>query len=71
MSEVDFFLPELMTVREVARCLAISVRSVWRWTAKGILPAPVRHSRRSTRWRRRDIGDYLDTLQARRDPRHR
>jgi excisionase family DNA binding protein len=67
MSDVDFILPELMTVREVARCLAISVRSVWRWTAMGRLPPPVRPSRRSTRWRRREIGQFLEALRTRRD----
>jgi excisionase family DNA binding protein len=54
--------PELMTVRQVARCLAISERTVWRWTAQGVLPVPVRPSRRSTRWRTTDIRDYLDSL---------
>jgi predicted DNA-binding transcriptional regulator AlpA len=65
MSEVDFFLPELMTAREVAHCLAVSVRTVWRWTALGLLPAPVRPSRRSTRWRRGEIRRYLDGLGTR------
>jgi excisionase family DNA binding protein len=51
-----------MTVRQVARCLAISERTVWRWTAQGVLPVPVRPSRRSTRWRSADIRHFLDNL---------
>jgi excisionase family DNA binding protein len=61
MSETEWGA-ELMTAREVARCLSVSERTVWRWTAKGVLPTPVRPSRRSTRWRAADIRRYLDNL---------
>jgi excisionase family DNA binding protein len=50
--------PELLRSREVARRLDISVRTVWRWTARGELPAPIRMGR-VTRWRRIDVEEYL------------
>ncbi len=62
MSALQVVLPDLMTAREVARCLSVSPRTVWRWTAQGILPAPVRPSRRATRWRAGDIRHFLETL---------
>jgi excisionase family DNA binding protein len=57
---------ELLTVREVARRLALSERTVWRWAADGLLPAPLRLRPRSTRWRAADIQRYLEELTPRR-----
>ena len=54
--------PDLLTVRDVARRLSISERTVWRWTALGLLPAPVHPHTRSTRWRAADIERYLQEL---------
>lgn len=56
--------PDLLTVREVARRLSISARTVWRWTALGLLPPPVHPHARSTRWRTADIERYLQDLSA-------
>jgi excisionase family DNA binding protein len=59
-------VPEgLLTVHEVARCLSVSERTVWRWTALGVLPAPVHPRPRNTRWRAVDIRRYLDDLAPR------
>jgi predicted DNA-binding transcriptional regulator AlpA len=55
-----------MTAREVACLLSVSARTVWRWTALGILPEPVRPSRRATRWRVSDIRHFLDNLSGQR-----
>jgi excisionase family DNA binding protein len=55
---------DLLTVRQVARRLAISERTVWRWTAQGLLPPPVHPHARSTRWRAADIARYLEQLSA-------
>ncbi len=68
MSAPQLVLPDLLTAREVAHCLSVSSRTVWRWTALGILPAPVRPSRRATRWRAGDIRRFLDNLPPRRTP---
>jgi excisionase family DNA binding protein len=57
-------IPDLLTVREVARRLSISERTVWRWTALGLLPPPVHPHSRTTRWRAADLERYLDELSA-------
>ena len=56
---------DLLTARDVARWLRISERSVWRWTARGILPPPVRPLPHTTRWRAADVRAYLDRLSPR------
>ena len=59
---------ELLTAREVAARLDISLRTVWRWTELGELPAPVRWGRkgRVVRWKARDIEQFVEGLPARR-----
>ena len=52
--------PDLLNAREVAKRLRISIRTVWRWTAAGILPSPFRLGR-ITRWRAQDITEHLNT----------
>jgi predicted DNA-binding transcriptional regulator AlpA len=62
-------IPDLLTVRDVARRLSISERTVWRWTALRLLPQPVHPHARSTRWRAADIERYLEELSAHAAPR--
>lgn len=57
-----------MTADEVACCLGISLRSVWRWTASGLLPPPVRMGGRRTRWLRTEVLAFAAQLRARRLP---
>jgi predicted DNA-binding transcriptional regulator AlpA len=57
-------IPDLLTVHDVARRLSISERTVWRWTALGLLPPPVHPHSRSTRWRAADIERYVEELSA-------
>jgi excisionase family DNA binding protein len=64
MFSTRLMTPDLLTVREVARRLSISERTVWRWTALGLLPLPVHPHARSTRWRAADIARYLEELSA-------
>ena len=56
--------PELLTAREVAGRLGIGVRTVWRWTAAGQLPAPIRLGKtgRTVRWKATAIAGFLDDL---------
>lgn len=68
MISTRVLLPDLLTVRDVARRLSISERTVWRWTALGILPPPVHPHARSTRWRAADIERYLEELSAHSEP---
>jgi len=49
----------LLTVKQVARRLAVSVRSVWRYARAGRLPAPLYPTPRSPRWRLADLERFL------------
>ena len=53
---------KLLDVREVAEILGIAVRSVWRLSATGELPPPVRIGARIVRWRLTDIAGYTEAL---------
>ena len=64
MFSLRAMIPDLLTVREVARRLSISERTVWRWTALGLLPPPVHPHARSTRWLAADIERYLEGLSS-------
>jgi excisionase family DNA binding protein len=58
LPRIPAMLHDLLTDWEVARRLTISVRTVWRWARNGYLPQPIRIGG-ITRWRRRDIDDYM------------
>lgn len=47
-------VPHMIDVREVARILNVSPRTVWRLVSRGDLPPPGRFGR-SVRWRAEDI----------------
>lgn len=53
---------KLLKVKEVAILLNIAPRTVWRLSATGELPAPVRIGTRIVRWRFTDIERHIDTL---------
>jgi excisionase family DNA binding protein len=56
-------LPEaLLTSREVARLLAVSVRTLFRMVRAGRFPEPVRYNRRLVRWKRDEVLQYLQHL---------
>ena len=55
---------DLLTAQEVARRLAIGVRTLWRLVAQGKLPQPVRYSRKLVRWKVTDIDSYIQALSA-------
>ena len=50
---------QLLTVREVARLLAVGVRSVWRMASAGQMPRPVKIGR-SARWRAAEVGRWIE-----------
>ena len=50
---------ELLTVKEVAKRLKVSVRQVWKLNASAQIPQPVRLAR-SVRWRATDLADWID-----------
>mgnify|MGYP006430012239 CR=1 FL=1 len=53
----------LLTVREVADRLGVSVRTVWSLRSAGEIPDAVKISN-ATRWRRSDIESYIRGLRA-------
>lgn len=50
----------LYTVADVARILDVTERTVWKWTAEGRLPEPIKMGERWTRWRKEEIDGLLD-----------
>ncbi|MBI1918476.1 MAG: helix-turn-helix domain-containing protein [Planctomycetes bacterium] len=54
--------PTLLTAKEVAHLLSIAVRTLHRLVTAGIVPAPVRITRKIIRWRVADIDHYLKGL---------
>ena len=51
--------PIMMTADEIATCLGISTRTVWRLKAKGDLPKSVKIGR-AVRWRKTDILAWIE-----------
>ena len=51
--------PMMMTADEIATCLGISSRTVWRLKAKGDLPKSVKIGR-AVRWRKSDILEWIE-----------
>lgn len=51
--------PMMMTADEIAHCLQVSVRTIWRLKAKGDLPKAV-HVGRAVRWKRSDILEWIE-----------
>jgi len=49
-------------VRTVAQLYQISVATVWRWAASGILPAPVKVGPGTTRWSVAALRQHRSTL---------
>ncbi len=58
--------PKLLTVRSLAKCLAVSVRTAHRMNREGLIPAPLRIGR-SVRWREDEISAWLPCGGPRRD----
>lgn len=54
----------VVNVREVAELLGVCVRSVWRMSLKGEIPAPIRLGARVVRWRLSDLREHLDRKAA-------
>lgn len=50
--------PLLITARELASLLHLSLRTLWRLNSAGLLPEPVRLGN-SVRWRREEIDSWV------------
>ncbi len=55
---------DLLAVQEVAHRLNMSIRTVHRLVARGVLPPPVRFNRKLVRWKKSDIDHYIASLSA-------
>ena len=53
---------DLLSARQVAHRLSISVRTVWRMLERNQLPEPVRFNRKLVRWRALDIDRFVAAL---------
>lgn len=53
---------ELLTPCEVARRLAISIRTLYKLARRGIVPPPLRLTPKIARWRASDIQRYLEQI---------
>ena len=54
---------ELLSAAAVARRLAITTRTLYRLVEAGLVPPPLRFSRKLVRWRAADIEHCLEQLQ--------
>lgn len=52
-------MTHLLDIAQVADLLRISRRTAWRLLSRGVLPPPIRLSRRVVRWRANDIERLL------------
>ena len=53
---------DLLTSQQVARRMAMSVRTLWRLVSAGKFPQPVRYNRKLVRWKCADVDRYIDEL---------
>ena len=56
----------LLTARQTAQFLSVSVATVWRRVNDGTLPKPIRLGG-ATRWVRDELADVISTAQAKRN----
>ncbi|NDV02891.1 helix-turn-helix transcriptional regulator [Pseudoroseicyclus tamaricis] len=61
-------IDRLLNVSEVAARLSCSKATVWRQTAEGNLPEPIRLGR-LTRWPESELSEFLAELKSRREGR--
>jgi len=54
----------VINVREVAELLGVNVRTIWRLSQRGEIPAPIRLGERVVRWRLSDLREHLDRKAA-------
>ncbi len=54
---------QLITSRQVAEKLNLSVRSLWRMVAANRFPAPIRYNRKLVRWRLRVVDKWIQEQQ--------
>lgn len=60
----QYVLPQegYIRAKALAPLLGISVVTLWRWSAAGKMPKPVRLSERVTAWRAEDVRMWMNQL---------
>jgi len=58
-------MAELLSPKELARRLGISLRTLRRWRSMGLLPEPIKLSSRIIRWNWEDVKLWLEKCQER------
>lgn len=53
---------DLLSARQVAKRLSISVRTLHRLVARGSFPQPIRYSRKLVRWKTADLERFVAGL---------
>lgn len=61
-------MEKLVGVKEVAARFGVSVRGVWRLTADGTLPQPVRLTEKSAKWCESELDAVFEKLKRQRGP---
>lgn len=54
--------PDLLTADDVADLLGVSKRTLWRLTAAGTLPQPIRFNRKLVRWKGAAVRAWIESL---------
>jgi predicted DNA-binding transcriptional regulator AlpA len=54
---------QLLTPEDVAAMVCITVPTLWRWVATGLIPQPIRFTGKTARWRRCEIESHLRKME--------
>ena len=54
-------LTQLNTVRQIAAAFGVTPKTIWKWTASGKFPKPIKLSAGSTRWRAEDVTAWMES----------
>lgn len=57
-------LEQFLTAKEVASCLKVTTRTLYRRMDSGNFPRPVKFSENCVRWRERDIRTWISSLEG-------
>ncbi len=50
---------DLLTSRQVAQRLSVSIRTLWKMVKEGTFPQPLRLSRKFIRWKRTEVDEAI------------
>ncbi len=56
--------PLMLTSDQVAYMMGISVRTLFRHVALGLVPEPIRYNRKLIRWKRQEIIEHVARLKS-------